>query len=185
MGREPEGIIKPEDYDELRNHIIEKLKLIVDEEEGRRVIECVYQSEDIYWGPHTKNAPDIVCIPHCEYTLNDRIKDKIFKSCKAGRSFHRLEGIFILQGPGVKKGKRIIGAHIMDLAPTILYFLGLSISQGFDGKVLIEALEPDTLRGYPISAEDIPLEIEGVGFEMTATEKEEINKKLRGLGYLG
>lgn len=185
MGRESEGIIKPEEYHELRNHIIEKLNFIVDEEEGRRVIERVYRREDIYWGPYTKNAPDIVFIPHGEYTLNDRVKDKIFKKSKAGQSSHRLEGILILQGPGIKKGEIIEGAHIMDVAPTILYLLGLPVSKGFDGKVLTEALEPDVLKAYPINAEDIPLEVEVTGFEMTETEEEEIKKKLRGLGYMG
>ena len=141
----------------------------------------MYRRENIYCGPYTKNAPDIVFIPHGEYTLNDRVKDKIFKKSKAGQSSHRLEGILILQGPGIKKGKIIEGAHIMDVAPTILYLLGLPVSKGFDGKVLTEALEPDVLKAYPINAEDIPLEVEVTGFEMTETEEEEIKKKLRGL----
>jgi predicted AlkP superfamily phosphohydrolase/phosphomutase len=184
-GREPEGIVKPEEYHDLRNQIIEKLNLIMDEEEGSRIIERVYPREDVYRGPYTKNAPDVIFIPDGEYTLNDRMKDKIFKRSKAGQSSHRPEGILILQGPGIKKGERMTGAHIMDVAPTILYLLGLPVSKGFDGKVLTEALEPDTLKTHPIRVEDIPLEVQGTDFKMTETEEEEIKKKLRGLGYMG
>jgi predicted AlkP superfamily phosphohydrolase/phosphomutase len=185
MGREPEGIVQPEEYQEVRHRIIEELNLTVDEPEGRRVFERVFRREDIYWGPYTKEAPDIIFIPDCEYTLNDRMKDDIFKKNKEGRSFHRRDGILILQGPGIKKGKKIMGAHIMDVAPTILYLLGLPVSLGFDGKVLTEALEPDALKANPIRTEDIPLEVKVAGFEMTGTEEEEIKKKLRGLGYMG
>jgi predicted AlkP superfamily phosphohydrolase/phosphomutase len=184
-GREPEGIVKPEEYHDLRNQIIEKLNLIMDEEEGSRIIERVHPREDVYRGPYTKNAPDVIFIPDGEYTLNDRMKDKIFKRSKAGQSSHRPEGILILQGPGIKKGERITGAHIMDVAPTILYLLGLPVSKGFDGKVLTEALEPDILKTRPIRVEDIPLEVQGTDFKMTETEEEEIKKKLRGLGYMG
>ena len=106
MGREPEGIVQPEEYQEVRHRIIEELNLTVDEPEGRRVFERVFRREDIYWGPYTKEAPDIIFIPDCEYTLNDRMKDDIFKKNKEGRSFHRRDGILILQGPGIKRGKK-------------------------------------------------------------------------------
>jgi len=183
-GREPEGIVLPEKYHELRDDIIEKLNSIVDEENGRRVLERVYRREDIYWGPHIKNAPDIAVIPHGEYTLNDRVKDKIFKKSKAGLSSHRLEGILMLQGSHIKKGNRLIGAHIMDLAPTILHLLGLPVSKGFDGRILTEALEPEVLKTCPIRTEDIPLEIEASEFVLTEAEEKEMRKKLQGLGYM-
>ncbi|NWG03347.1 MAG: alkaline phosphatase family protein [Syntrophaceae bacterium] len=184
MGREPEGIVLPEKYHELRNHIIEELHSIVDEEEGRCILEHVYQREDIYWGPHLKMAPDIAFIPHGDYTLNDRVKDKIFKRSRVGQSSHRLEGILILQGPGIKKGKIIEGAHVMDVAPTALYLLGLPVPQDFDGKVLTEALEPEALKASPIRTEDIPLEIDAAEFAMTEAEEKEMRKKLQGIGYM-
>jgi predicted AlkP superfamily phosphohydrolase/phosphomutase len=184
MGREPEGIVKPEEYHELRNQIIEELNLLVDEESGRRIFERVYPREDVYWGPYAKNAPDIVFLPHGEYTLNDRVKDKILKKSKAGKSSHRLEGILILQGPWIKKGERITGVHIMDVPPTILYLLGLPVFKGFDGKVLTEALKPEVLKAYPIRTEDIPLEIEASEHIMNEAEEKEMKKKLQGLGYM-
>jgi predicted AlkP superfamily phosphohydrolase/phosphomutase len=184
MGREPEGIVRPEKYDEVRNRVIEELNSVMDGQEGKKVIERIYRREDIYWGPYTENASDIIFIPDCEYKLNGRIKDDIFKKNKEGGSFHRLDGILILHGPGIRKGKNILGAHIMDVAPTILYLLDLPVPKGFDGKVLTEALDLDILKTIPVRIEDIPLEVEVPGFVMTETEEEEVRKALRGLGYI-
>jgi hypothetical protein len=135
-------------------------------------------------GRVTENASDIIFIPDCEYKLNGRIKDDIFKKNKEGGSFHRLDGILILHGPGIRKGKNIVGAHRMDLAPTILYLLDLPVPKGFDGKVLTEALDLDILKTTPVRIENIPLEVEVTGFIMTETEEEEVRKAVRGLGYI-
>jgi predicted AlkP superfamily phosphohydrolase/phosphomutase len=184
-GREPNGIVQPKEYDEVRNRIMEAMKLTVDEEEGIRVIERVYRREDIYSGAYTKDAPDIIFTLNPDYYISDRIGNDIFRKRRDRGGFHRWDGMFILHGPGIKKGERITGPHIMDVAPTILYLLGLPIPEGFDGKVLTGALEPDVLKAYPIRTEDISLEVEGTDFVMTKTEEEEVRKSLRGLGYLG
>ncbi len=183
QGREPEGIVKPEEYDEVRNRVIEELNSAMDEQEGKKVMERIYRREDVYRGPYTKNASDIFFIPHCEYKVNGRIRDDIFKKNKEGGGFHRLDGILILHGPGIKKGRKIEGAHITDVAPTILYLLGLPVPEGFDGGVLTEALEPEAVKANPIRHEDIPLEVESTEFVMGRTEEEEIRKRLGGLGY--
>jgi predicted AlkP superfamily phosphohydrolase/phosphomutase len=183
MGREPEGIVKPEEYDEVRNRVIAELHSMMDEQEGKKVMERIYRREDLYWGPYTKYASDILFIPDGEYRMSGRIKDHIFKKNREGESFHRLDGIFILHGPGIEKGKKISGAHIMDVAPMILYLLGLPIPKDIDGRVLTEALEPEILKAYPVRYEDIPLGVEGPKFVMTGAEEEEVRKSLRGLGY--
>ena len=183
-GREPEGIVNLGEYDHVRDKIIKKLKAMVDEEEGRRVIECVFRREDIYSGPYIDQAPDVIFIPDYEYILSDRIRNHIFKRRNDGRGVHRREGILIIHGPNVRKGEKIEGAHIIDIAPTILYLLGVSIPRGFDGKVLEGILEPHTLGAYPIKFEDIPLEVESDQFMMTEAEEEEVGKRLKGLGYI-
>ncbi len=184
MGREPGGIVKPEEYEAVRNRVIEELRSATDGQEGKKVMERVYRKEDVYWGPYLENACDIICIPNGEYNLNGRIIDDLFREHREGASFHRLNGILFLHGPGVKKGKRIMGAQIMDLAPTILYLLDLPIPKGFDGKVLVDALEPEVLKACPVRVEDISLQADGAEFLMAETEEEEIKKKLRGLGYM-
>ena len=183
-GREAEGTVKPEEYDRVRNRLIEKLQGMEDKEEGKKVVEAVFRREEIYWGPCTKDAPDVIFVPDYEYAPSERIKDDVFKERRDGRGVHRRDGVLMLRGPGIKKGEKIEGAHIMDLAPTILYLMGLPIPRGFDGKVLTKALEPKILETHPVRYEDCPLEVEAPGFKMTDVEEEEVRKKLRGLGYI-
>ena len=183
-GREPRGRVEPDDYDRVRNRVIEELYAMVDEEEGRKVIEKVFRREEIYWGPYVKDAPDIVFVPNYEYMVSSRIRDSLFKRKRDGRGVHRLHGIFILRGPGIKKGRRIESAHIMDMAPTILYLLGVPVPKGFDGKVLTDALERDRLTTHPIQVEDPSLEVGASEFDMTEDEVEEMKKRLRGLQYI-
>ncbi len=81
-GREPTGIVKPEEYVEVRNRIIKELNSVVDEQEGRKVIDRVFRMEEIYWGPHIENAPDIIFAPLYEYVISDRIRDQLVKEKK-------------------------------------------------------------------------------------------------------
>lgn len=69
---------------------------------------------------------------------------------------HRPDGILILDGPGVRPGRLEGGASIYNVAPTILYLLGLpqdgrmlSVAPA-DGGVLEEALEPGALEETPV-----------------------------------
>lgn len=53
---------------------------------------------------------------------------------------YALPGVIIMSGCGIKKGIKIAGAHVYDVAPTILTLLGLPVGADMDGKVLVEAL---------------------------------------------
>lgn len=58
--------------------------------------------------------------------------------------WHRLDGVFVLAGNGVRHGQRINGATLLDIAPTILALQGLPKPTDMPGRVLVEALD-DTL----------------------------------------
>lgn len=49
---------------------------------------------------------------------------------------HAPFGIFVAMGPGIKKGERIYGASILDVAPTILSLFDLPIGRDMHGKPL-------------------------------------------------
>jgi predicted AlkP superfamily phosphohydrolase/phosphomutase len=59
-GREPEGAVGRERFDELRNEIARKLEQVVDPQTGQRPIHRVFNPEDIYSGDQVANAPDLV-----------------------------------------------------------------------------------------------------------------------------
>jgi predicted AlkP superfamily phosphohydrolase/phosphomutase len=183
-GREAEGIVAPGQYEELRQRIIDELGGLVDETKGAKVVERALRREEVYQGPWVKSAPDIVFIPDYAYIMSSRIRERTFKERKDGRGVHRLHGIFIIRGAGIKKGNNLEGIHIMDAAPTILHLLGLPVPTGFDGRVLKEVLLDTFQEAHPIRYEDVPLGLEHCPFEMDEGEVEEVKKKLKGLGYI-
>lgn len=59
-GREPNGVVPKEDYEEVRNNIIEDLKQLEDPETGEKVVENVYTKEELYDGEKMDELPDII-----------------------------------------------------------------------------------------------------------------------------
>jgi predicted AlkP superfamily phosphohydrolase/phosphomutase len=98
---------------------------------------------------------------------------------------HRIDGIVIANGPGIKKGATVEGATIYDIAPTILYALGLPTGKDMDGRVLTDIFEHpretietvETWDTAPIKAEAEP--------ELPAAMEKETLEHLKSLGYIG
>lgn len=62
-------------------------------------------------------------------------------SQKAGQPWYSAHGLVVMAGPGIASGAEIQGAGLLDLAPTVLHWLGLSLPDGLEGRVLAEAFE--------------------------------------------
>jgi arylsulfatase A-like enzyme len=78
-------------------------------------------------------------------------------------------------------------ASVLDLAPTILYLLGLPIPPEMDGKVLTQLFPEDYLQAHPVSYGH------GAGPDISAAESQRdysadeeaaIRTRLQGLGYI-
>jgi hypothetical protein len=98
---------------------------------------------------------------------------------------HRLEGVLMISGDGVKAGHRIRNASLVDVAPTLLYVMGSAVGADMDGGVLAECFEADHLEANPIKTVpsrdgDVPLPGSGVEGEMP----EAVRERLRALGYV-
>jgi len=94
-----------------------------------------------------------------------------------------MDGIFMLKGPAIKQGASIAGAAITDLAPTILYLMGLTIPDDMDGTVLKDIFTDDYLKNNPIEYYT-PSEVTEEKSEMPISkEEEEIKQRLKNLGY--
>jgi predicted AlkP superfamily phosphohydrolase/phosphomutase len=96
-------------------------------------------------------------------------------------------GILVMAGPGIAPGpRRLAGAHVLDVAPTLLHLLGVPAGEDMPGRVLREALDPE-------SPDDLPRvrTLETVGFLRTPDDvpvdpggDAERMERLRALGYL-
>ena len=49
---------------------------------------------------------------------------------------HDIYGTFIATGPDIDGGKKIFGAEIIDITPTILSLMGVPVPNNMDGRVL-------------------------------------------------
>ncbi len=61
-------------------------------------------------------------------------------------------GLLLAYGDGIRPGATLApGASILDVAPTLLYLLGLPVARDMEGRVLTEMLEPGYARDHPVT----------------------------------
>lgn len=186
-GREGMGSVKSGDYQSLKEEIAEKLQNLTDPATGERVGGRVVLREQVYHGPYVEHAPDIMFLPNetgyvagsmMGFTANQSIID-----APAWPGHHRMNGIFLAKGTFVQKGKRLDGASILDLAPTLLYLLGSPIPRDMDGRVLTSIFEDSFVASRTVSyreedrREEIPL-------PFAPDEEQQVIERLKDLGYL-
>jgi len=102
---------------------------------------------------------------------------------------HYPDGVVIAAGPGIAQGKRAPRQSIVDVASTVLYSLGLPVPEDFEGRVMDDIFEPDTLRKHPttIGPPTLPLHESTPGattMNLDRAEEEKILNQLRALGYV-
>jgi predicted AlkP superfamily phosphohydrolase/phosphomutase len=189
-GREPQGIVEPgHEYEAVREEITAMARNFRDPRSGRRIIGRVLRREDLYSGPCLENAPDLTLLPAQEtdifFGLADFGDNRVIDTVYRYSGMHRDHGLLIMHGRGIKRGE-IKGAAIVDLAPTILWALGLSVPQDMDGKPLLDAFSDSLVANSPPRYSSVPTcspWCDDPGY--TRTEDKEVRKRLRDLGYLG
>ena len=193
-GREEQGIVKPgPEYEMLRRELRERLLEIKDPVSGKRVISRVWFAEEIYHGTYLQCAPDIVVQGNDEqyYVFQRGVigNPKLTEQVPYYTGTHRTDGLFLAYGAGVKPDADAAPAHIIDVAPTVMYQLGLPIPDDIEGQVIKEAfagspakriVEAGTRGG---SSVEPPPPSSSAG-QYTDEEEEILRRRLRNLGYL-
>jgi predicted AlkP superfamily phosphohydrolase/phosphomutase len=189
-GRNSGGIVKQNEYNELKEFISEKLLELIDPDTGKKVIERVIKKEDIYTGPYLNEMPDLLLIMAKGYEPVERFDSSdlfISKIPLRRTGWHRLEGIFLAMGEGIKKGYEIKDANIVDICPSLLYMLGIPIPNDMDGKVL-DIFEQAYSINHPIEyikpAEDFSRQCKKNIILSEEDRESQIKDRLRALGYL-
>jgi predicted AlkP superfamily phosphohydrolase/phosphomutase len=188
QGREPNGIVPPDEYERVRDEIIDRFRTMVDPDDGQPVLDHIYKREEVVEGPQAGFAPDLfpVC-RHYSYELSDGLfsPDVLTDYRDLPRGFHHMDGIFSIAGPGVE-AHRAPTASLYDIAPTALYLAGCALPP-MDGRVLTELLPADLVASTPERAASASLPLAGEGAEAkpySAEEEAQIEESLRNLGYL-
>jgi len=188
-GREPCGIVSPgKEAEEVKGEIIEKLQNLVDEETGEKVVGEIYRKEELYHGPHLSEAPDIVFLPEdfeiAAFGEYEFASHRMIDFSWGVSGSHRMDGLMMMKGRPLKQGLVLEGAHIMDVAPSVLYLLGLPIPETMDGKVLREAFFEKFLEEKRIEFVQEPTSVFLPKHVYSPEEEEALKKHLKGLGYL-
>lgn len=191
QGREPDGIVPPTDYDALRDEIIVKLHASRDVLDHEPVLEEAIRREEVYHGPNLHKAPDILIRWKTTRVIRGIYLPQPGQapppasplSPNLNNGGHRLHGIFVMAGPGVRCGHQFKEGVLWDLAPTILHYLGVPVPDDMDGRVLFEALEDDWLDQHPVRfVEGTGESSQGIDYDAEAQSL--IDERLRGLGYV-
>jgi predicted AlkP superfamily phosphohydrolase/phosphomutase len=170
-GREPNGTIEPGDYEKFRDELKARLEATTDAE-GRPLGTQVFRPEEIYRDVRNV-APDLIVhfgglfwrsiggvgYPALHILENDTGPD----DCN-----HAQHGAFILAGPGAPVGP-VEGAHLLDVAPTLLGLGGYDV--------------PPAMLGRPIAPAATAAAVSAGGY--SPDQEEAVRDRLSGLGYLG
>mgnify|MGYP002619740290 CR=1 FL=1 len=173
-GREPEGVVEPEDYDAFVSDLCAEL-------EAWECVDKAHPRAAIYDGPHVERAPDIVL----ELALENGYSHSCLRA-RGGPSFrrigpdehlggkergmngnHRKEGVLLLSQQFESDG-----VSLLDVAPTVLAAMGVP-APAMEGRSLI--------GGETVGGSTAALREEAA---YSPEEEQEIEDRLRALGYL-
>jgi predicted AlkP superfamily phosphohydrolase/phosphomutase len=185
-GRQPLGVVEPGGYEALREQIMHELLALRDPRTGEKVVKEVYKREELYHGPYTERAPDIVVWCTEMYkegplAAGPVIGEVPYDELVQVPGSHDEKGIFLAMGPGIARGKVLDGAHLIDVPPTILHAMELPVPSSMDGRVLGDLFEDGTRQ---VESVDLKLERQSVESFLSEDEEEQIKDKLKGWGYL-
>lgn len=191
IGREPAGIVKPgKEYEELRNFLIRGLAELKDPETDEKIVDKAVKREEIYRGPHTREAADIIFTmkgmtyythtPEFGPDPNSLTEPPV----NMESATHRMNGILMVTGPSIRRDMTIEHAKIIDIAPTILHIMNVPIPSNMDGRVLKEIFElgSDPARREVKCTEPSKKK---VARRRLSKEEKQIKERLKALGYLG
>jgi tetratricopeptide (TPR) repeat protein/predicted AlkP superfamily phosphohydrolase/phosphomutase len=100
--------------------------------------------------------------------------------------WHRINGSIALYGGIVRQGYELKDASVKDIAPTILYLLGLPVDRKMVGKVLLDAFDESWVRDHPVtytSVYDSLIVRDEYGTRSSPADKA-LKDKLVSLGYV-
>jgi predicted AlkP superfamily phosphohydrolase/phosphomutase len=193
-GREPLGAVETEDFQKVVDEISKVFSEVKDPENGMTVFRYAQPKERVLSGPHLDLAPDVLCLPNTGYLPTEALASfdplavvaanrSLFSRGSLWCGTHSPYGIIAASGPGVSRNA-ISGATLDDVAPTVLYALGVPVPTDMDGKVLTQAFDAKHLEDNPVLRETVE---EGLGTKARSLSQEEeeiVTERLKALGYL-
>jgi predicted AlkP superfamily phosphohydrolase/phosphomutase len=142
-GREPDGVVEPEEFEAVRDDLARRIAAIPDDA-GNPIATAVYKPEELYEDPQGV-APDLIVVFgdllwRSVGTIggNEGIQT-LENDTGPDDANHAQDGLYVVAGPGIEARGRS-DAHLLDIAPTVLEVLGIEREPGMRGESLLPAL---------------------------------------------
>lgn len=142
-GRDPEGIVEPEDYEKVQRQICDALLAYVDPETGRRPVSLALTKKDArILGLYGDHIGDVVYAVYADFGGQH---GHILPTGEFGPG--RLFPLLIMSGPNIKKNYVMERqCWLWDVAPTIAYLTGIPFSPTMEGAVLHQAMKDPNFK---------------------------------------
>ncbi|NOQ54251.1 MAG: nucleotide pyrophosphatase [Thermoplasmata archaeon] len=135
-GREPKGIVPQSDYERVRDDLIARIEAIPDMD-GRPLDTFVLKPEQVYKVTNGDYPDLMVFLDDLYWRAAGTVghPDKYLRENDTGPddAVHDWNGIIIYKDPKRPAGRPLVGAKLIDVAPTILKLMGASVPPDLDG----------------------------------------------------
>jgi predicted AlkP superfamily phosphohydrolase/phosphomutase len=183
--------VSPDEYPAFRQRLIEQLRDFRDPENGNPVVTEVWTREEVFEGPHSAQGPDLTLTLHDGGLISILPSSTALSRRPVLAGAHRPLGVFAAKGPGILAGRTGAEMSILDVAPMVLYSLGLPVPEDMQGRVVEELYEPDQLLKHPVShVAAIPVKAKEAAQPLNGAASVEpederaVLERLRELGYI-
>ncbi len=145
-GRDPDGIVEPEDYQKVQQQIIDALYDFRDPKKGKRVVSVALTKEDArILGLYGDRIGDVVYALNPEYGAQH---GQQLPASTLGSGDQR--SIMIMYGPGFKRGYRLKrNMWLTDIVPTVCHLLNWPMPKDVEGAVVYQAFkDPNIIQSH-------------------------------------
>ena len=134
------------DYGRFRAELSDALRSYRDPVSGDPIVAHIWTREEVFSGPAAAWGPDLTLalrdggLVSILPTSDPTGAPLVPRPRPVGA--HRPLGVFLARGPGIRQGMAFRELSILDVAPLLLYSLGLAIPDGMEGRAPLEIFQP-------------------------------------------
>lgn len=181
-GREPEGMVPPEEAEALLTEVEAALRGI--EVPGGPLVTRVWRGARLYPGPANHRVPDLIFETRTNWQVVASLAGPALTQHQVPRPNHRLEGIFVAAGPRISSRTERARWSVFDLAPTALHLMGHSIYEEMSGEAHPELLaNPRPVQRIPRASDPTYRPSADAWKELTEEQRQAQIEQLKALGY--
>jgi predicted AlkP superfamily phosphohydrolase/phosphomutase len=181
----PAGVDEAE-YEAFRERLMDDLLAVKDDHTGERVVAQLWRREEIFGGPQMELAPDVTLELADGGLISILANETAVAPREEPSGTHRPDGIFLARGRSIRTGVEVADLSILDVAPLVMYSLGLPVSDQYEGRVPESILKPGALDARPIrvASRETAARSTVAAPPVDPDAEAEIMRRLQALGYV-